>query len=181
MGIRLLQGKREPGAFCIICGAYAAAFSGHDAVKLSGVEQIRYARYASGGHPSGRVLHVSRFSVLRGISKHSDAAFRGGPDRWCRRVHYFSEDRAPARKERALIGNGTGISGILEYDGTADGLSGGKGALAAFPLSARNHMGTGRICFRGIHYYIDSGGIRVCLGTGLSGTGDYFFGIERIG
>ena len=48
------------------------------------------------------------------------------------------------------------------------------------PVSAGDNLGTGRICVRCVHHYADTGGVRVCLGTGLSGTGNYFFGVKRI-
>ena len=86
------------------------------------------------------------------------------------------EIRASHRKRGAVVRDGAWISGILESNGTADGLSEGCLLMAIVPVSAADYAFTGRLCILCISDDADSGGVCVCLGTGSSGTGNYLFG-----
>ena len=53
--------------------------------------------------------------------------------------------------------------------------------MAVVVVSAGDHMGTGGICIYDFDHHIDSCGIRLRMGTGLFGAGNYFLWIKGIG
>ena len=83
-------------------------------------------------------------------------------------------------EKRYFVGSRARISGILEYDGAAHGLSGRQVAVAVILISAGNHLGAGGLCFLRFHHYFDTGCFCVCAWAGLFRAGDYIFGFERI-